>query len=159
MKNLLAHRHQKGFTLIEVLVVIGILSVLLLITLVAINPARQFAQANNTQRNSDVNALLNAIHEYAADNKGALPAGIPTGDSSAAVEISGADGGADLCNLLVTEYIAALPSDPLTGNAITEDLCDTEYHTGYQVVASSANNRVTVSAPGAELGASISATR
>jgi prepilin-type N-terminal cleavage/methylation domain-containing protein len=33
---------QKGFTLIELLVVIGIVGILLSITLVAINPARQF---------------------------------------------------------------------------------------------------------------------
>ncbi len=42
-------QQQKGFTLIELLVVIGILTVLLSIVLVAINPARQFSQANNTK--------------------------------------------------------------------------------------------------------------
>ena len=69
-------KKQKGFTLIELLVVIGILAVLLAITLIAINPARQFAQANNTKRRSDVNAILNAVNQYMADNKGSLPAGI-----------------------------------------------------------------------------------
>ena len=63
MKIKTAHSKLKqGFTLIELLVVIGILAVLLAITLIAINPAKQFAQANNTQRSSDVNTLLNAIH-------------------------------------------------------------------------------------------------
>ena len=71
-------KNQKGFTLIELLVVIGILAVLLAITLIAINPARQFAQANNTKRRSDVNAILNAVNQYMADNKGSLPAGIET---------------------------------------------------------------------------------
>lgn len=157
MKNVLSRFHnQKGFTLIEVLVVIGILSVLLLITLVAINPARQFAQANNTQRNSDVNTLLNAIHQYAADNKGLLPSEITSSDQ----EISST--GADLCAILVTDYIAALPVDPQqlgSTGAITEANCGSEYSTGYHVSASAANNRVTVWAPGAELSASISATR
>ncbi|MDP3941896.1 MAG: type II secretion system protein, partial [bacterium] len=63
--RMLQTKHTKGFTLIELLVVIGILAVLLAITLIAINPARQFSQANNTKRRSDVNALLNAVHEYA----------------------------------------------------------------------------------------------
>src|SRR5436190_22976941 len=98
-------RNNKGFTLIELLVVIGILAVLLAITLIAINPAKQFAQANNTKRRSDVNAILNAINQYMADNKGVLPAGITSTDR----EIS--DGGANLCAVLVPTYIAALPVD------------------------------------------------
>ncbi len=51
---------------------------LLSITLIAINPAKQFSQANDTKRRSDVNAILNAIDQYAADNKGQLPASITT---------------------------------------------------------------------------------
>src|SRR5258706_9045537 len=69
--------YQKGFTLIELLVVIGILAVLLAIVLIAINPAKQFSQANNTKRRSDVNAILNAIDQYAADNHGSVPTQIP----------------------------------------------------------------------------------
>src|SRR5690348_18359441 len=81
---------QQGFTLIELLVVIGILAVLLAITLIAINPAKQFSQSNDTKRRSDVNAILNAIDQYAADNAGALPAGIPVAPA-AAVNISKAN--------------------------------------------------------------------
>lgn len=153
MKFPVQFRKQRGFTLIELLVVIGILAVLLAIVLIAINPAKQFAQANNTQRASDVNAILNAVHQYAADNKGALPAGITTTPQAIS------DTGADLCDTLVTEYLAALPSDPLTGNAVTEADCAGTYDTGYTVSVSAANNRVTVNAPSAELTASISATR
>ena len=49
---------SRGFTLVELLVVIGIVGILLAITLVAINPARQFKQANNAKRTADVNAIL-----------------------------------------------------------------------------------------------------
>src|SRR4030066_2378979 len=98
-------KKTKGFTLIELLVVIGILAVLLAITLIAINPARQFSQANNTQRSSNVNAILNAVHQYGADNRGALPAGITTST------LNIADTGADICADIVTRYIAALPID------------------------------------------------
>src|SRR5690349_17666648 len=69
-------KNQKGFTLIELLVVIGILAILLAITLIAINPAHQFAQANNTKRRSDILQVLNAIGQYSAENKGQLPAEI-----------------------------------------------------------------------------------
>src|SRR5258708_17062584 len=103
--------HSRGFSLIELLVVIGILAVLLAITLIAINPAKQFSQSNDTKRRSDVNAILNAIDQYAADHSGQLPAGITT----TAVDIGNTAGQADLCDLLVTTYLAALPSDPTTG--------------------------------------------
>src|SRR3982750_782543 len=92
-----------GFTLIELLVVIGILAVLLAITLIAINPAKQFSQANNTKRRSDVNAILNAVNQYAADNKGNITAlNIP----AAAAVIGGGQGQVDICAVLVPKYVA-----------------------------------------------------
>lgn len=147
-------QNQKGFTLIEILVVIGILAVLFAIALVAINPARQFSQANNTKRRSDVNALLNAIHQYAADNKGALPSAITT----SVLTIGNAVGQTDVCAAVVTKYIAALPRDPLvTGGDVTD--CVASYTTNYTVVKSATDNRITVAAPGAELGDTIAVTR
>lgn len=152
MKSLIKNR--KGFTLIELLVVIGILAILLAITLIAINPAKQFSQSNNTKRRSDVNAILNAIDQYAADNKGALPTGITTTSQ----EVSNA--GADLCSSLVTKYLAALPVDPLTNNGNpVQAPCPATYSTNYWVVRSASDNRVTVNAPAAELGDTISVTR
>lgn len=152
LQNLL-RRTSKGFTLIELLVVIGILAVLLAIVLIAINPARQFAQANNTQRRSDVNAILNGVHQYMADNNGTVPAEITTTQQNIA------DTGADLCSILISDYLAALPRDPQLGAAIDPAACGAPYDTGYTIVQSAANNRITVTAPAAELTASISATR
>ncbi len=143
----------KGFTLIELLVVIGILAILLAITLIAINPARQFQQANNTKRSADVNAILNAIHQYSADNRGALPPGITTS------LLTVADTGANICNSVVPTYIAALPSDPTTSTSGNVTNCGAAYNTRYTVIQSATNNRVTVSAPDAELQATISVTR
>ena len=143
---------QKGFTLVELLVVIGILATLLAITLIAINPARQFSQSNNTQRSSNVNAILNAVHQFAADSRGALPAGITT----TVQNISST--GADICADVITRYMAALPEDPsLGGDNITD--CVSAYDTGYTIVRSATDNRITVAAPSAELGASITVTR
>lgn len=111
-------KKQLGFTLIELLVVIGILAILLSIVLIAINPARQFAQANDTKRRSDTAAILNAIGAYAADNHGTLPAGIPV-DPAAAVDVSTVQtlchallGSGDASNATGPSYISALPTDP-----------------------------------------------
>lgn len=138
-------KNRKGFTLIELLVVIGILAVLLAIVLVAINPARQFEQANNTKRSSDVNTILNAIHQYAAGNQGNLPPGLAEADADTAVAISGAGAGEDFCNAIVPTYVAALPTDPSL-NSDPIETCDATYTTGYSASKSSTDNRITVSA-------------
>ena len=149
---------SRGFTLIELLVVIGILAVLLAITLIAINPARQFAQANNTKRASDVNAILNAVGQYQADNRGALPGGAEI----TAVVQNVSTAGADICAALVPQYIAQLPVDPKVNNgtAIAAS-CPAGYDTGYEIVRSASDNRVTVSVAAAnqELSVAISVTR
>jgi len=155
------YRLTRGFTLIELLVVIGILAILLAIVLVAINPARQFSQANNTQRQSDINAVLNAVHQFAVDNNGTLPAGIDT-----TVRIITSDGGVadvDLCTDLVPTYIADLALDPQSGvESPTRSVCTdvgATYNTGYTIVTSATDNRVTVAAPSAELSEIITVTR
>lgn len=164
MKKLLTLT-RRGFTLIELLVVIGVLAVLLAIVLIAINPARQFSQANNTKRSSDVNALLNAVHQYAADNKGNL-AGLGTisTDPLNPTAISSVGIGDTFCTGLVTEYIAALPADPLTNNGapVLDTSCDgaTAWATGYTIYRTTSDNRITVIAPATELGVTtISVTR
>src|SRR5476651_2036884 len=100
----LIKKAQKGFTLIELLVVIGILAILLAITLIAINPAKQFSSANNTKRASNVEEILNSISQYMSDNKGSLPAGIPIAGATAAnIAVGGTctpTTCADLCSLL-----------------------------------------------------------
>lgn len=159
--NLPNQNFKRAFTLIELLVVIGILAILLAIVLVAINPARQFAQANNTQRSSNVNSVLNAIHQFAADNNGTLPAGIDT--TVRTITDSGALNTVDLCADLVPTYIADLPLDPTSGTeSPAASVCTdvgADYGSGYTVVSSATDNRVTVAAPSAELGATITVTR
>jgi len=144
---------RRGFTLIEVLLVVVIIAILAGIVIIAVNPARQIAQTNNAQRNSDVVAILDAVHQYAVDNRGALPTAITTTDSPLSST------GINICDDLVPTYLSALPYDPTaTGASFTT--CDAAggYDTGY-TISKTADNRVTVVAPGAELGTVISVSR
>ena len=157
----LAQSKKYGFTLIELLVVIGILAILLAITLIAINPQRQFQQANDTQRSSNVNAILNAVGQFAADNNGRLPGDIPIGAANAEeVGFVAAGNGADLCTDLVPTYMAGLPVDPTSTDPSPITTCPaagTAYATGYTIFQD-ANQRVTVTAVG-QITPSISVTR
>ena len=139
---------NKGFTLIEVLVVIGIIAILAAIVVVAVNPARQFAQANNSQRWSNVNAILNAVHQYSVDNRGALPAGINGTETEICTTGGTCTGLVDL-GVLVPTYIVAMPTDP-TGS--------TANGTGYNI-GTTTGNRIIVSAPSQELNQTIEVER
>jgi prepilin-type N-terminal cleavage/methylation domain-containing protein len=108
---------QKGFTLIEILVVIGIIAILAAIVIIAINPARQFAQARESQRVSNVDSILDAIGQRMADNKGVFSATgacpVITIGSTSSIDDAAGGMGLDLAtNCLVPTYIPALPSDP-----------------------------------------------
>ena len=164
LKNL-----QKGFTLIELLVVIGILAILLAIVLIAINPARQFAQANDTKRTSDVHQILNAVNEYMADNAGTPPVGLTVGNcptTAPCTITSGANavGNVNLCVPLVTKYLADLPLDPTTGvktygaGTINCTGAGNTYTTGYTIGISTTDNRITINAVG-QITPAISFTR
>ncbi|OGG52894.1 hypothetical protein A3H16_03450 [Candidatus Kaiserbacteria bacterium RIFCSPLOWO2_12_FULL_53_8] len=128
----------RGFTLIEILVVIGIIAVLAAIVIIAINPARQFAQARNTQRTSNVSTILNAVGQNIADNKGVFTCASNTlALGTTAVHIGTSATLADFSCLVPTYIPSAIPTDPNGGTA-----ADTDY-----TVAVDANGRFTVCAP------------
>lgn len=144
----------KGFTLLEVLLVIGLIAILASIVIVAINPARQLSQGRNTQRKVDVNTILNAVYQFSIDNRGNLPGYYSGNIPLTAVEICTTGGNCtglvNLASLYLNEtYLTAIPTDPSSSTANS---------TGYSIRKTS-NNRVTVAAPYAELGDTISVTR
>lgn len=64
-------RQSKGFTIIEVLIVLAIAGLIILIVFLAV-PALQ-RNSRNTQRKNDVSAIGGAINEYVNNNSGQLP--------------------------------------------------------------------------------------
>lgn len=148
---------QRGFTLIELLVVIAILAVLLAITIIAINPAKQFGQANDTKRRSDTNAILNAVDQYAASNAGNFPTDITNMATASATTLNSTNF-PTLCSQLVTTYISALPVDPSAagntspnGTAGISSCATTPWNTAY-TISKDSSNRITIAAPNAYSG-------
>ena len=145
-------RSRRGFTLIEVLIVIGIIAILAGVVVVAINPARQFALARNSQRISNVNAILNAMGQNMADNKGMFTcASVPIATQT---YIGSASGEINLYACIVPTYMPELPFDPgnptasVFGTLVPHITSATNYETGYKV-SQDTSGRITVCAPGA----------
>lgn len=143
--------NKKGFTLLEILLVVAAIAILAGIVILAINPAKQLAETRNSERWADVNTILNAVYQYAIDNDGNIPSAITTTQTEICADPSGTCTGlVDFDDLVLNQkYLVGIPSDPTgsSGNGA-----------GYEIVKS-ANNRITVSAPDAEEGETIAVTR
>ncbi len=99
---------SRGFTLLEVLLVIAAIGILAAIVLVAINPNKQIEAARSAKRRADINTIQKAIQQYSIDNNGQYPTGIETG--AKAICRGGAPVGCiDLSSILAPTYLASIP--------------------------------------------------
>jgi prepilin-type N-terminal cleavage/methylation domain-containing protein len=92
IKGIWKSRSQKGFTLVELLVVISIIGVLATLVLLQLGTAR--ARARDTKRITDVNQIRTAVESYFEDNGGKYP-------SAATWETD------------IAKYLTRVPTDPL----------------------------------------------
>jgi prepilin-type N-terminal cleavage/methylation domain-containing protein len=139
-------KQSKGFTLLEILLVIAAIGILAAIVLVAINPNRQLAQARNAQRRADINTIYKALEQYLIDT-GSYPSSVNNNFKEICNTGTEQVGGATDCTnkadlrVLVPTYLAAMPSDPSVG----------EYRVGINVN----NNRIGIEATNSELNQTI----
>jgi len=98
------HAKTRGFTLVELLVVIGIIAVLIGILLPALSKAR--AQANLVARSSNLRQLNMCMLMFEQDNKGHLIPEWTTGP---------------LWIYVLKPYFGRLPNNTSVGNTVTQD--------------------------------------
>lgn len=154
-------KQKKGFTLMEILLVIGLLAVLAVVVFVALDPAKRFQDTRNARRTTDIQNILSAVHTFVNDSKGTFPSSIPSAETQIGTDTTGcaiATGGCaavaascvDISSATtgVGKYLKSIPVDPN----------GTEGKTGYTIVKD-ANNMVTVRACNAEGGMTILTSR
>jgi type II secretory pathway pseudopilin PulG len=124
--------------------------ILMGIVLVAVNPGRQYQLSRDAKRQSDVNAILNAINQFQVDNDGNPPQEAVMATCPSTSTLGTGVGNLDLSDDLVASYIAEMPVDP-------DSSCDAS-GTCYEVCQTGAG-RITVSAPNVETRSSINVTR
>ena len=150
----------KGFTFLELLIVIGLVAILAGVVIVAVNPAKQFGKANDSERKSELGAILEAVYKYQTSPtaRGSFPKGYINGVLSDIPDCGTNYAGAlelgtpvdtkhiDLSDMLIPSYLQEFPSDPSKGH----DSASTGYWICQNTEASGVN-RVYVIAGGAEI--------
>lgn len=153
MKNI-----NDGFTLMELLIAVSIVGILSTVMIIAVNPGRQLAKARDSQRQTDLIAILSAIMQYGSEHSGDLPdtdgdpdtSNFPTSATCIGTSVSCFDlaNAGETGDEIVPVYMVSIPEDPRTGDATD---------TGYTIYVDE-NGRLHAEAIG-EIETSITADR
>jgi len=115
-------KKYEGFSLIEILVVVALIIILATITIVAINPAKNFRDTRNAQRSADIMQILNAVTQYTSEEGnllsglGTIPqCGVVGAEHGAEIGTAGIDLASGVTTGLVEEYLVEIPVDPSGG--------------------------------------------
>jgi len=143
-----------GFTILELIIVMAIIGILATVLITAVNPGRQLAKARDTQRETDLVAILSVIYQYASEHSGGFPDtdgnpatnNFPTtmtciGSGGSCFDLAGAGDGGDT---IVPVYIIELPKDP---RLVATGQPATDADTGYSIMVD-ANGHLIASASG-----------
>lgn len=149
---------RRGLTLIELLIAMALVVITAGIGLLALNPAGQLAASRNTQRQLELQGIMNAVRQNIADTTtgsfSCTSGPLPTGTAEI---MASASGSYDIAPCLVPEYLQTMPFDPVASSAYYAS--NSSYDTGYTIVYNPSTTQITVAAPYAELGKSVSITR
>lgn len=120
------YRQRKGFTLMELMIVIGIIGILSSVVIVAIGPTRALESVRNAERRMYIRQQERAGTQYLIGTGDLPSANIPIGgDNAAAICRRGVtDASCVNVDTLVPTFIADLPVDRAETNALV---------TGYEV--------------------------
>ncbi len=100
---------SRGFTLVELLIVVVIIAILAAITVVSYQGMQ--ARARDAQRVQDVKTIAQALEMYYIDN-GQYPPGLGSTAINNQWSTTADTSWPNLRNYLVPKYISALPTDP-----------------------------------------------
>ncbi len=117
------NKFNYGFTLLELIIVLIVITILCAILFIALNPLKRFAQARNSQRWSEVNSILDAISYYRVDHHGNFPLEIDynwkvLGKATEGCNIcdNSAESCLDLEGVITGKYLGKIPIDPQYGS-------------------------------------------
>ena len=98
---------KRGFTIVELLIVIVVIGILAAITVVAFSTAQ--SRARDSARAADIKSIIKALESYKVTN-GQYPVATPTGGSGAFEQSTDTPG--TFLEALVPTYFAKTPLDP-----------------------------------------------